>query len=116
MLAPFLSGLVFAMFMALVQDGVDQVVDCDEFPYLMPELVGLGGGCFAFLLKPPALCLPGFYREGFMEAGEFTFGQVEAAEFCLVVLLKLFPAFFEFDLLQLVMDWLGLDISLRMAL
>ena len=27
MLAPFLSGLVFAMFMALVPDGVDQVLD-----------------------------------------------------------------------------------------
>ena len=48
-----------------------------------------------------------------MEAGEFTFGQVEAAEFWLVILLKMLPAFFEFDLLQLVVDGLGFGVSLR---
>ena len=73
----------------------------------MPEFVGLGGCGFAFGLEFGAFCLPGFYGEGFMEAGEFTFGQVEAAEFWFVGLLKLLPAFFEFDLLQLVIDRLG---------
>ena len=51
-----------------------------------------------------------------MEAGEFAFGQVETAEFWLVVLLKLLPAFFEFDLLQLIVDGLGFCVGLGVAL
>ena len=114
--APFLSGLVFVVFMALVQDGVDQVLDCDELLYLMPEFVGLGGCGFAFCLELGAFFLPVFYGKGFMEAVQFALGQVEAAEFWFVVLLKLLPALFEFDLLQLVIDRLGFCIGLRVAL
>ena len=62
------------MFMILMQDSVDQVVDCDDLLYLMPELVGLGGCGFAFCLEFAGLCLPGFYGKGFMEAGEFALG------------------------------------------
>ena len=51
-----------------------------------------------------------------MEAGEFAFGQVETAEFWFVVLLKLLPAFFEFDLLQLIVDGLGFCVGLCMAM
>ena len=94
MLTPFLSDLVFAMFMALVQDGVDQVLDCDELLYLMPELVGLGGCGFAFGSEFGALRLPGLYGKGFIKATQLALGQVVAAEFWFVVLLKLLPAFF----------------------
>lgn len=74
MLTPFLSDLVFAMFMALVQDGVDQVLDCDELLYLMPELVGLGGCGFAFGSEFGTLCLPVFYRKRFTVSDQFARG------------------------------------------
>ena len=114
--APFLSGLVFVVFMALVQDGVDQVLDSDKLAHLVPEFVGLGGCGFAFGLEFGTLCFPGFYGKGFTVPGEFTFGQVEAAEFWFVVLLKLLTAVFVFDILQLVMDGFGFCIGLRVAL
>lgn len=79
-----------------MQDSVDQVLNCDELLYLMPKLLGLGGCGFAFCLEFGALCLPGFYWKWFTIPGEFAFGQVVAAEFWLVVLLKLFPAIFCF--------------------
>ena len=82
----------------------------------MPELVSLSGCGFAFGLEFDTLCLPGFYGKGFIVPGQFTLGQVEAAEFWFVVLLKLLPALFEFDLLQLVVDWFGFCIGLRVAL
>ena len=82
----------------------------------MPELVGLDGCAFAFGSEFSTFCLPGFYGKGFIVSGQFSLGQVEAAEFYLVVLLKLLPALFEFDLLELVMDWLGFCISLCVAL
>ena len=74
MLTPFLSDLVFAMFMALVQDGVDQVLDSNELLYLMPELVGLGGCGFAFGSEFGTLCLPGFYGKCFIVSGKFALG------------------------------------------
>ena len=92
------------------------MLNCEELAHLLPELVGLGGCGFAFGLEFGALRLTGFYRKGVMETGEFAFGQVEAAEFWFVVLLKLLPAFFEFDLLDLVVDGLGFCIGLRVAL
>ena len=104
------------MSLLLMQDGIDQVVDCDELAHLLPELVSLSGCGLAFGLEFDTLCLPGFYGKGFMEAGQFSLGQVEAAEFWFVVLLKLLPAFFEFDLLQLVVDGLGFGVSLRVSL
>ena len=116
MLTPFLSGLVFSIFLLLVQDGVDQVLDSNELLYLMPELVGLGGCGFAFGLEFGALRLPGLYGKGFIKATQLALGQVEAAEFWFVVLLKMLPAFFEFDLLELVIDWLGFCIGLGVAL
>ena len=82
----------------------------------MPELVGLGGCGFAFCLESGAFCLPCLYGKGFTVSGQFALGQVEAAEFWFVGLLKLLPAFFEFDLLQLVIDRLGFCIGLGVAL
>ena len=104
------------MFWPFMQYGVDQVLDCEDLLHFMPEFVGLGGCGFAFCLEFDALRLPGFYGKGFMEAGEFALSQVEAAEFWFVVLLKLLPALFEFDLLQLVVDGLGFCVGLRVSL
>ena len=116
MTAPFLSGLVFAVSIALVQDTIDQVLDCDELAHLLPELVSLSGCGLAFGLEFGTLCLPGFHGKVFMEAGQFSLGQVVAAEFWFVGLLELLPAFFEFDLLQLFVDGLGFGVVFRMAL
>ena len=69
------------MSLLLMQDGIDQVLDCDELLYLMPEFVGLGGCGFAFCLELGAFFLPVFYGKGFTVPGEFSLGQVEAAEF-----------------------------------
>ena len=110
-----LRRLLF-VFWLLMQYGVDQVLDCDELPHLTPKFVGLGGCGFAFCLESGAFCLPCLYGKGFTVPVQFAFGQVEAAEFWFVVLLKLLPAFFEFDLLELVVDWFGFCIGLRMAL
>ena len=82
----------------------------------MPELVGLDGCVFAFGLEFGAFRLPSFYGKGFIKATQLALGQVEAAEFLFVVLLKLLPALFEFDLLQLVIDRLGFCIGLGVAL
>ena len=104
------------MFWLFMQDGVNQVPNCEELLYFMPELIGLGGCSFAFGLKFGAFRLPSFYGKGFIKATQLALGQVEAAEFWFVVFLKLLPALFEFDLLELIVDGLGLDISLRVAL
>ena len=110
-----LRRLLF-LFWLFTQYGVDQVLDCEELLYFMPELVGLGGCGFAFCLESGAFCLPCLYGKGFTVSGQFALGQVEAAEFWFVDLLKLLPAFFEFDLLQLVIDRLGFCIGLGVAL
>ena len=69
------------MFWLLVQDSIDQVLNCEELLYFMPEFIGLGGCGFAFCLEFGTLRLPGFYGKGVMETGEFALGQVVAAEF-----------------------------------
>ena len=69
------------MFWLFTQYGVDQVLDCEELLYFMPEFVGLDGCGFAFGLEFGTLRLPGFYGKGFMEAVQFALGQVEAVEF-----------------------------------
>ena len=112
----FLSGLVFAVSVALVQYSVDQVLDCDKLAHRLPELVSMGGCGFAFCVEFGAFFFPVFYGKGFMEAGQFALGEVVVAEFWFVVLLKLLPAFFEFDLLQLVVDGLGFYVGLGVAL
>ena len=62
------------MFWLLVQDSIDQVLDCEELLYFMPELVGLGSCSFAFCLKFGTLRLPGFYGKCFIVSGKFALG------------------------------------------
>src|SRR5699024_9769447 len=104
------------MLYALTQHLIDQILNMGQLPHLLPERPSFRTGSLAFCLELGALPCPFVCWKGFSVWAELSLGQVEAAELRLVFLLELHPTIFEFDLLQLVVDWLGFGVGLGVPL